>query len=191
MELLIYLALAAVFIGGILTLTGKAGADAEVRQTVQDISDIDNAMRSFYGAQRLAYNSTVLGDARLEAVVAAQVDRMADASGTIITQFGTGIGLNTAATSASNYGWPNYKIAYTGMRTETCASLLGALTGPIAVQLSPGDAAVTVNPLSGWAVNKDHRAEGLTSAADIEAFCAGTAVAGTGETYTVHAVYRI
>ena len=37
MELLIYLALAAVFIGGILTLTGKAGEDAEVRQTVQDL----------------------------------------------------------------------------------------------------------------------------------------------------------
>ena len=53
MELLIYLALLALLIGGILTLTGEANTDAEVRQTVQDISDIDNAVRSFYGPQRL------------------------------------------------------------------------------------------------------------------------------------------
>ena len=187
MELLIYLALAAVFIGGVLTLTGKAGADSEIRQAVQDISDIDNAMRAYYGAQRIATASAPTA-VQMEAVAANQVERMANGAA-VITQFGTDIHIGSSRVTG-DYSWPNYWIEYTGMRTETCAGVLGSLTGPISVDLIPGSATTAI---TAWAlaVGTDDRATALGSATNVEAFCIGATGAGTGETFTVRAIYRI
>ena len=181
MELLIYLALAAVFIGGILTLTGKAGEDSEVRQAVQDLSDIDNAVRSYYGAQRLATAPTA---PQMEGVARAVLDHMAGGTaGEIITQFSTDITIGPV--TGTVYTWPNYMISYTGMRTETCAALLGVLTGPIVVQVTDG-----VTAAAAWTLNLDHRANILT-ATDPDLWCDTETVPASNETYTVHAVYRI
>ena len=183
MELLIYLALAAVFIGGILTLTGKAGSDAEVRQVVQDLSDIDNALRSYYGVQRL---SLPPASANMEAVVAAQVTSLEDALNTdeIITQFGSPIIITSPASSAADHGWPTYWTTYTGMKAETCPSLMGAMTGPISVRIGvQGAAARGTWPLT----DTDHRADAL-AATDLEAFCDGIV---TTPTYEIYALHRI
>ena len=188
MELLIYLALAAVFIGGILTLTGKAGEDAEVRQAVQDISDIDNAIRSYYGAQRIPATTPPL-PAQMEGVAAASLDRMQHptATNTVISQFGTAIDIEAVNSTIAGYSWPNYWITYTGMRAETCAGILGSLSGPIAVKVAAGIVAAP----GGWALaDPDDRALALADAVGVENFCTDTRTI-VGETYTVHALYRI
>ena len=188
MELLIYLALAAVFIGGILTLTGKAGSDSEVRQAVQDFSDIDNAIRAYYGAQRIPATAPPSA-AQMEGVAAATLDRMTDptVANTVITQFGTAIDIRSLLTTAATYSWPNYWITYTGMRAETCAGILGSLSGPIAVKVAAGIAALPGT----WPIaNPDDRALALADALGVENFCTATRTI-TGETYTVHALYRI
>ena len=158
-----------------------------MRQAVQDITDINNAIRAYYGTQRIssATAATTATPARMEGVVADQVERMADGA-EVITQFGTPIFIGTSNSGGTGYFWPNYYISYTGMRTETCGGLLGALTGPIGVTVTAGTATAV---LGAWALNEDHRAEALNSATSIEAFC--TAEAGSGETYTVNALYRI
>ena len=184
MELLIYLALAALFIGGILTLTGEANTDAEVRQTVQDISDIDNAVRSFYGPQRL---TTIPTPAQLEGVVAAALPTMGGATaGTIVTHASTDILITAAPIGASTtlYAWPHYWVTYTGMETATCVGMLGTLRGATAVQVT---AAVTAPAFT--IANGDHRVTSLAFATGVEGFCEANDTASG--IYTIHALFRI
>ena len=187
MELLIYLALAAVFIGGILTLTGKAGTDSDVRVTVQDLSDISNALRSFYGAQRI---TTTPVAAAMESVAAAALPHMGDGtagSGNLQTPDGGDIAITPAPVGvvAGSYVWPHYWITYPGLNADTCPGLLSALTGSVAVQVdnaaAPAAAALVI-------LSADDR---ITNAADIDGHCNTAGAAAPAGYYTVHALYRI
>ena len=187
MELLIYLALAAVFIGGILTLTGKAGVDSDVRRAVQDLSDIDNAIRAFYGAQRLTVVPTA---AAMEGVAAATLPHMGGATaGSIVTQDNAAIVITPLpmAVSATAYGWPHYTITYTGMETPSCAGILGALRGAVAIQVEVG-----VAGKGAWLIapaTSDDRVIAPAFAGGVEAHCEANDTA-TG-IYTIQALYRI
>ena len=110
--------------------------------------------------------------AAMESVAAGTLERMQDPTTaatrqTIVTQFGTTIDL-TKDDSGTTFSWPNYWIHYTGMRAETCAAILGALTGPIRVRiLAEGDGLT-----ASWATaDTDHRVDALTAAGGVQSFC--------------------
>ena len=187
-EILIVIAIVGGLLAAILATTGTATQKREVRRAVQDITDISGAMSGFFGHSRIAPTAGTLfpTPARLEGVAAAALEHMQNPSDTdtILTQFGTDITITSKVSTSGEYFWPNYWITYTGLRSETCGPLLGSLSGPIAVQVTPVGTGVTA-----WTVADDHRTEALTSAASVEAFCASEA--GSDETYAVHAVFRI
>ena len=188
-EILIVLAIVGGLLAAILATTGKAGQSREVRRAVQDINDIAGAMSEFFGSARIsgATAVTVPTAVRLEGVAAAALEHLQDPgdTDTIMTQFGTNIAITSGPTSSGNYFWPNYWITYTGLRSETCGPLLGALTAPIAVQVTSAETPILAGA---WGVGFDHRVQALTSATSVEDFCNSN----TGdETYTVHAVFRI
>lgn len=189
-EILIVIAIVGGLLAAILASTGTATEKREVRRAVQDVTDIAGAISGYYGSARIPTASAPIIAGLMESVAAGTLERMQDPTSaatrqTIVTQFGTAIDLTTDD-SGTTYSWPNYWIHYTGMRAETCASVLGALTGPIRVRILVEGAGMTPT----WdATDTDHRVDALTATGGVQAFCEG--IVTTLETFEFEALFRV
>ena len=189
-EILIVIAIVGGLLAAILASTGTATEKREVRRAVQDVTDISGAISGYYGSARIPTASAPVTAGLMESVAAGTLERMQDPTSaatrqTIVTQFGTPINLTTAATTTT-YSWPNYWIHYTGMRAESCASILGALTGPIRVRILARRAGMTGT----WAAaNTDHRVTAQTRPAACRRFV--RALFGDLETFEFEALFRV
>ena len=188
-EILIVIAIVGGLLAAILASTGTATEKREVRRAVQDVTDISGAISGYYGSARIP-TASAPDAAAMESVAAGTLERMqnpttAATRQTIVTQFGTSIDLGSNAGGAT-YSWPNYWIHYTGMRAETCAAILGALTGPIRVRILVQGTALSAT----WvATATDHRVDALTATGGVQAFCEGIVL--TNETFVFEALFRV